>query len=134
MKIDLSKYPPGTKFIQNCNSGTEFTLIGKSFLSDFYILEYKSNLSETICFVQYLQDGRFPSDTIDAAQYNLLKPVNLEKYRVAFQTKNGEMDSRIVDLLPNCTIREMYNELYRQHTFIQEARPFEVLSWCKIEE
>ena len=85
MKIDLSKYQPGTKF--QLGNKKIVTLIGKSFAKDGYVIEHPNG---ELGFRN--QEGKC-SPQSDANIESVIQP---NKYFVSFRRKSGLIDTETV--------------------------------------
>lgn len=122
MEIDLSKYAPGTKL--KLKNGTIVTLVGKSFTSDNYIIEYShSELGYRN------QEGKHP---INKSELNIESVIQPDKYLVAYKDQSDTTRTIVVVDPKSLTTDYFYKAIksvtsgYRQ--------PYDILSWSKIEE
>ena len=125
MKIDLSKYPPGTKF-QLCNKKI-VTLIGKSFAKDGYIIEHSNG---ELGFRN--QEGKCSPQS----DVNIESAIQPDKYLVAFRRKSGEIDTEIV-VEPQVLKSDYFlKNLHGKYALgaLGMSIPEKILSWSKIEE
>lgn len=127
MKIDLSKYQPGTQF--KLKNGAIVTLIGKSATADDrYILEY--NYDGQI--ITRFGDGKHQTNS----EYDIESVVRPEKYLVAFRRKSGVIDTEtIVEpqiLTPNYLLLNLQEKFSEGKLGI--SMPVKILSWSKIKE
>ena len=125
MKIDLSKYPPGTKL--KLRNEKIVTLVGKSFANSNYMIEYSNG------DIGYRnQEGRHSTEPA----WNVMSVIQPDKYLVSFRRKSGVFDTEIV-VEPQVLTSEYFLENL-QSKFALGALgmsiPEKVLSWSKIEE
>lgn len=125
MKIDLSKYPPGTKF--NLCSGKIVTLIGKSFARDGYIIEHPNG---ELGFRN--QEGKCSPQS----DVNIESVIQPDKYLVSFRRKNGLVDTEIVVEPQILTSEYFLSNLLSKFALgaLGMSLPEKILSWSKIEE
>ena len=127
MKIDLSKYPPGTKF--KLKNGAIVTLIGKS------------NAIENRYIVEYDDDGNIVTRSGDgkhrgSSDYDIESVIQPDKYLVSFRRKSGVIDTEIVAEPQVLTSEYFLNNLQGKFTLgaLGMSVPVKILSWSKIEE
>lgn len=85
MKIDLSKYPPGTE-LKLCNEKI-VTLVGKSYANSNYVIEYPNG------DIGYRnQEGRHSTKP----ELNVMSIIQPDKYLVSFCRKDNSLDTEIV--------------------------------------
>ena len=122
MKIDLSKYPPGTQF--KIEQGDTITLIGKSVAkNDCYILEYNNGT-----IVTRSQNGEHSTNSLLSIK-SVIQP---DKYLVSYRTLSGLIHTTtVVD--PKSLTTDSFYESVKSVTF-RDKEPNEILSWSKIEE
>lgn len=126
MKIDLSKYPPGTKF-KLCNEKI-VTLIGKSFANNGYIIEYSDG-----DLGHRNQEGKYSGNRSDLDIESVIQP---DRYLVSFCRKDNTLDVEIVTE-PQVLIAEyLLNDLQNKFALgaLGDSIPVKILSWSKIEE
>ena len=126
MKIDLSKYPPGTKF--KSAKGDVITLIGKSSaIDDRYILEY-DNGGQVI--TRY-RDGKHETNS----DYDIKSVIQPDKYLVSFCRKDNTLDTEIVIEPQSLTSEYLLNNLRDRFALggLGDSIPMKILSWSKIE-
>lgn len=125
MKIDLSKYPPGTE-LKLCN-GKRVTLIGKSFARDGYIIEHPNG---ELGFRN--QEGKCSPQS----DVNIESVIQPDKYLVSFCRKDNTLDTEIVRG-PQALTHEYFLTIL-QNRFalgaLGDSIPAKILSWSKIEE
>lgn len=127
MKIDLSKYQPGTEF--KLKNGAAVTLIGKSAaVEDRYILEY--NYDGQI--ITRFGDGKHQTNS----EYDIESVVQPDKYLVSFRRKSGIADSTIVIEPKVLTSEYLLTHLQEKFALgaLGNSTPEKILSWSKIEE
>ena len=122
MKIDLSKYPPGTKF--KLYNEKIVTLIGKSFADDGYIIEYSDG-----DLGHRNQEGKYSGNQ---SELNIESVIQPDKYLVSYKDLSDTIRTIVVVDPKSLTIDYFYESIksvtsgYRQ--------PCDILSWSKIEE
>lgn len=127
MKIDLSKYPPGTKF--KLKNGAVVTLVGKSTTIDGrYILEYDDDGQ----IITRFGDGKHGT----YSEYDIELVIQPDKYLVSFRRKSGVIDTEIVIGPQVLTDEYLLIDLKNKYTLgaLGMSIPEKVLSWSKIEE
>jgi hypothetical protein len=121
MKIDLSEYPPGTKF--KLKNEATITLIGKSAaIKDCYILEY--------------DDGRIVTrfgngEHRTYSDYNI-ESVIQDKYLVSYKDQSNTIRTIVVANPRSLTIDSFYESV--KSVTSEYIQPYDILSWSKIEE
>ena len=123
MKIDLSKYPPGTKF--KLENGQLAMLVGDSpYRKGIYIVEY-GDKGGHVDFTSH--DGY-----IIFQDLHIESVIQPDKYLVTYQNHALEIHN-IVIVDPKSPIED---DLYQQIWIKKEGhqRPKKILSWVKIEE
>lgn len=126
MKIDLSKYPPGTKL--KLKNGEIVFLIGKCHTKDHesdYVIEH--NGWQGLGYRK--QDGTHP--LCESPQYveSVIQP---DKYLVSYKALSGIIHT-IVVVNPQSLTTDSFYESIKSVTF-RDREPDEILSWSKIEE
>jgi len=126
MKIDLSKYPPGTKF-KLCNEKI-VTLIGKSFVNGNYVIEYPNGDLRS-----RNQEGKISSGH---SEFNIASVIQPDKYLVSFCRKDNTLDTEIVTEPQTLTAEYLLTNLQNKFTVgaLGDSIPVKILSWSKIEE
>lgn len=126
MKIDLSKYPPGTKF--KLENGQLAMLVGESpYRKGIYIVEY-GDKGGHVDFSSH--DGYIIFQ--DLYIESVIQP---DKYLVSFLTNNNEVKTIIIQDPHELTVEAFERELFLQYRCMyQDWSPNKVLSWSKIEE
>lgn len=127
MKIDLSKYPPGTKF--KLKNGATVTLIGKSnAIEDRYIIEYDDDGN----IVARSGDGKHRG----SSDYDIESVIQPDKYLVSFCRKDNLLDTEIVREPQALTHEYFLNDLQGKFALgaLGDSIPVKILSWSKIEE
>lgn len=124
MKIDLSKYPPGTE-LKLCN-GKRVTLIGKSFARNGYIIEH---LNGELGFRN--QEGKCSPQS----DVNIESVIQPDKYLVSFCRKDNTLDTEIVIEPQSLTSEYLLNNLRDRFALggLGDSIPMKILSWSKIE-
>ena len=126
MKIDLSKYPPGTKF--KSAKGDVITLIGKSSaIDDRYILEYDNGGQ----IITRYRDGKHETNS----DYDIKSVIQPDKYLVSFCRKDNTLDTEIVIKPQSLTSEYLLNNLRDRFALggLGDSIPMKILSWSKIE-
>lgn len=130
MKIDLSKYPPGTKL--KLNNGEIVFLIGKCHTKDHesdYVIEH--NGWQGLGYRR--QDGTHPF--CESPQYveSVIQP---DKYLVSFCRKDNTLNTEIVMGPQALTHKYFLNNLLGKYALgaLGDSIPVKILSWSKIEE
>lgn len=125
MKIDLSRYQPGTKF--KLFNEKIVTLIGKSFTNNKYIIEYSDG------DIGYRnQEGKHSNEP----KLNIISVIQPDKYLVSFCRKDNTLDTEIVTE-PQVLIAEyLLTDLQDKFTLgaLGDSIPVKILSWSKIQE
>ena len=127
MKIDLSKYPPGTQF--KLKNGHTVTLIGKSVaIEDRYVLEYDDDGN----IITRFEDGKHHT----TSDYDIELVIQPDKYLVSFCRKNNTLDTEIVTEPQTLTAEYFLTNLQNKFTVgaLGDSIPVKILSWSKIEE
>lgn len=134
MKIDLSKYPPGTKF--KLKNGEIAVLVGKSQISNDYLIEHirdKYYIPDCPAVTYRQQDGTTATTT---DKYDIESVIQLvtqpDKYLVSYKDQRDTIRTIVVVDPQSLTTDSFYESVksvtsgYRQ--------PYDILSWSKIEE
>lgn len=122
MKIDLSKYPPGTKF-KLCNEKI-VTLVGKSFADSGYIIEYTDG-----DLGHRNQDGKYSGNR---SELNIESVIQPDKYLVSYKDLSNTIRT-IVVVDPKSLTTDSFYEAVKSVT-TENRHPYDILSWSKIEE
>lgn len=123
MEIDLSKYPPGTKF--KSAKGDVITLIGKSFaIDDRYILEYDDGGQ----IVTRYRDGKYETNS----DYDIKSVIQPDKYLVSY-IDQSDITRTIIVVDPKSLTTDSFYEAIKSVTS-GYRKPYDILSWSKIEE
>lgn len=125
MKINLSKYPPGTKL--KLRNEKIVTLVGKSFANDNYVIEYPNG------DLGYRnQEGKHSSKP----ELNVASIIQPDKYLVSFCRKNNSLDTEIITEPQALTAEYLLTNLQNRFALgaLGDSIPFKILSWSKIEE
>lgn len=127
MKIDLSKYPPGTKF--KLKNGKLAMLVGESpYRKGIYIVEYGD------------KGGHVDFSSLDG--YIIFQDLHIEsviqpdKYLVSFCRKDNTLNTEIVMGPQALTHKYFLNNLLGKYALgaLGDSIPVKILSWSKIEE
>lgn len=125
MKIDLSKYQPGTEL--KLRNEKIVTLIGKSFVNDKYVIEYPNG------DIGYRnQEGRHST----TPELNVASVIQPDKYLVSFCRKDNTLDTEIVTEPQVLTSEYLLTDLQGKFALgaLGDSIPVKILSWSKIEE
>lgn len=126
MKIDLSKYPPGTKL--KLYNEKIVTLIGKSFANNGYIIEYSDgDLSHRS------QEGKYSSNQ---SEFDIESVIQPDKYLVSFCRKDNTLDTEIITEPQILTAEHLLANLQNRFALgaLGDSIPVKILSWSKIKE
>lgn len=130
MKIDLSKYSPGTKF--KLKNGETVILVGKSHISDDYLIEHirdKYYIPDSPAVTYRRQNGTAKNTT---EKYDIESVIQPDKYLVSYKDQSDTTRTIVVVDPKSLTTDSFYESIksitsgYRQ--------PYDILSWSKIEE
>lgn len=130
MKIDLSKYPPGTKF--KLKNGETVILVGKSQISDDYLIEHirdKYYIPDCPAVTYIHQNG---TTAVTTDKYDIESVIQLDKYLVSYKDQSNTIRTIIVPG-PNSLITDSFYEYIKLVT-TEDRKPYDILSWSKIEE
>ena len=125
MKIDLSKYPPGTEL--KLRNEKIVTLVGKSYANSNYVIEYPNG------DIGYRnQEGRHSTKP----ELNVMSVIQPDKYLVSFCRKDNSLDTEIVKEPQALTHEYFLNDLQGKFALgaLGDSIPVKILSWSKIEE
>lgn len=125
MKINLSKYPPGTEL--KLRNEKIVTLIGKSFVNDKYVIEYPNG------DIGYRnQEGRHSTKP----ELNVASVIQPDKYLVSFCRKDNTLDTEIVTEPQVLTAEYLLTDLQGKFALgaLGDSIPVKILSWSQIEE
>lgn len=125
MKIDLSKYPPGTEL--KLRNEKIVTLVGKSYANSNYVIEYPNG------DIGYRnQEGRHSTKP----ELNVMSIIQPDKYLVSFCRKDNSLDTEIVKEPQTLTPEYFLNDLQGKFALgaLGDSIPVKILSWSKIEE
>lgn len=130
MKIDLSKYPPGTKF--KLKNGETVILVGKSQISDDYLIEHIQNkyYIPDCPAVTYRQQNGTAAHT--SRKYDIESVIQPDKYLVSYKDQSNTIRTIIVPG-PNSLTTDSFYEYIKLVT-TADRKPYDILSWSKIEE
>lgn len=134
MKIDLSKYPPGTKF--KLKNGETVVLVGKSQISNEYLVEFirdKYHISDGPAVTYRRQDGTAnnPTEKYDIESV-IQSVIQSDKYLVSYKDQSDTIRT-IVVVDPKSLTTDSFYEFIESVTS-GYSRPYDILSWSKIEE
>ena len=123
MKIDLSKYPPGTKF--KLKNGKLAMLVGESpYRKGIYIVEYGD------------KGGHVDFSSLDG--YIIFQDLHIEsviqpdKYLVSYKDQSDTTRTIVVVDPKSLTTDYFYESIKSVTTGYRQ--PYDILSWSKIEE
>jgi hypothetical protein len=123
MKIDLSKYPPGTKF--RLKNGKLAMLVGESpYRKGIYIVEYGD------------KGGHVDFSSLDG--YIFFQDLHIEsviqpdKYLVSYKDQSDTTRTIVVVNPQSLTTDYFYESIKSVTTGYRQ--PYDILSWSKIEE
>lgn len=123
MKIDLSKYPPGTKF--KLKNGKLAMLVGESpYRKGIYIVEYGD------------KGGHVDFSSLDG--YIIFQDLHIEsviqpdKYLVSYKDQSDTTRTIVVVDPKSLTTDSFYESIKSVTTGYRQ--PYDILSWSKIEE
>lgn len=123
MKIDLSKYPPGTKF--KLENGQLAMLVGDSpYRKGIYIVEYGD------------KGGHVDFSSLDG--YIIFQDLHIEsviqpdRYLVSYKDLSDTIRT-IVVVDPKSLTTDSFYEAVKSVT-TENRHPYDILSWSKIEE
>ena len=123
MKIDLSKYPPGTKF--KLKNGKLAMLVGESpYRKGIYIVEYGD------------KGGHVDFSSLDG--YIIFQDLHIEsviqpdRYLVSYKDQMDTIRTIIVVDPQSLTTDSFYEAIKSVTT--ENRHPYDILSWSKIEE
>jgi hypothetical protein len=130
MKIDLSKYPPGTKF--KLKNGETVVLVGKSHISDDYLIEHirdSYHIPDCPAVTYRRQNGTAAAST---GKYDIESVIQPDKYLVIYQNHALEIHNIVIVDPKSPTEDDLYQQIWIKKEGHQ--RPKKILSWVKIEE
>ena len=125
MKLDLSKYPPGTEL--KLRNEKIVTLVGKSFANSNYVIEYPNG------DIGYRnQEGRHSTKP----ELNVMSVIQPDKYFVSFCRKDNTLDTEIITEPQVLTAEHFLTNLQNRFALgaLGDSIPVKILSWSKIEE
>ena len=125
MKIDLSKYPPGTKL--KLRNEKIVTLIGKSIANNNHMIEYSNG------DIGYRnQEGRHSTEPV----WNVMSVIQPDKYFVSFCRKDNTLDTEIITEPQVLTAEYLLSNLQSKFALgaLGDSIPVKILSWSKIKE
>lgn len=121
MKIDLSKYPPGTKF--KLYNEKIVTLIGKSFVNDDYVIEFPNGDLR-----HRNQEGKYSAQS----EWNIASVIQPNKYLVSYKDLTDTIRTIVVVDPKSLTTDSFYESI--ESVTSGYRKPYDILSWSKIEE
>jgi hypothetical protein len=130
MKIDLSKYPLGTKF--KLKNGETVILVGKSHISDDYLIEHireKYYIPDCPAVTYRRQDGTAANST---GKYDIESVIQSDKYLVSYKDQSNTIRTIVVANPRALTIDSFYKSV--KSVTSEYRQPYDILSWSKIEE
>lgn len=130
MKIDLSKYPPGTKF--KLKNGETVILVGKSHISDDYLIEHirdKYSMPDRPAATYRQQNG---TTGITNREYDIESVIQPDKYLVSYKDLSDTIRTIVVVDPKSLTTNSFYESVKAVTSGYR--KPFDILSWSKIEE
>lgn len=130
MKIDLSKYSPGTKF--QLKNGETVILVGKSQISDNYLIEHirdKYHIPGCPAVTYRRQNGKAATAT---EKYDIESVIQPDKYLVSYKDQS-DTTRTIVVVDPKSLTTDSFYEYIKLVTS-GYRQPYDILSWSKIEE
>ena len=134
MKIDLSKYSPGTMF--KLKNGEVVILVGKSQISNEYLVEYirdKYHISDGPAVTYRQQNGTAAITTDKYDIESVIQSVTQsDKYLVSYKALSGIIRAIVVVDPKSLTIDAFYESIKSVTT--GDRQPYDILSWSKIEE
>lgn len=123
MKIDLSKYPPGTKF--QLKNGKLAMLVGESpYRKGIYIVEYGDKGGHV--------DFSSRDGYIIFQDLHIESVIQPDKYLVSYKALSGIIHT-IVVVDPKSLTTDSFYEAVKSVT-TGDRKPYDILSWSKIEE
>jgi hypothetical protein len=132
MKIDLSKYPPGTKFQQRNKSKTSMILVGINPINHKYVVTWQSPITRNIHYQEYNQDGSLSEVGHLCPEHDLVELYPSDKYLVTYQNHALEIHNIVIVDPKSPTEDDLYQQIWMKKEGHQ--RPKKILSWLKIEE
>ena len=130
MKLDLSKYPPGTKF--KLKNGETVVLVGKSHISNDYLIKHirdKYHIPGCPAVTYRRQNGTAAAST---GKYDIESVIQPDKYLVSYKALSGIIHT-IVVVDPKSLTTDSFYEAIKSVT-TENRHPYDILSWSKIEE
>ena len=142
MKIDLSKYPPGTKFQQKNKSKTPMILLGQNPINHKYVVTWKSSISGKTHYQEYNQDGCLSEVGHLISDHNLIGLYPSDKYLISYLTEQDEVDTIVLPIANTKALNEavLLPIISRKTSSMLDMIPgcseraVKILSWSKIEE
>ena len=134
MKIDLSKYPPGTRFQQRNKSKIPMILIGINPINHKYVITWKSPVTKNTYYQEYNQDGSLSEVGHLCPEHDLVELYPSDKYLVTYISINSEVCTHIIKDPSILNEEHLIAQLYYCKDIPYNKSPKKVLSWSKIEE
>lgn len=134
MKIDLSKYLPGTKFQQRNKSKTPMILVGINPINHKYVVTWQSPISGQTHYQEYNQDGSLSEIGHLCQEHDLVELYPSDKYLVTYISINNELCTHIIKDPSILNEEHLIAQLYYCTDIPYGKSPKKVLSWSKIEE
>ena len=130
MKIDLSAYPSGTKF--KLKNGETVILVGKSQISNDYLIEHirdEYHIPNCPAVTYRQQNGTAATTT---REYDIASVIQPDKYLVSYQDQKDMIRTSVVVAPKPLTADSFYE--YIESVTSGYDKPYNILSWSKIEE
>lgn len=130
MEIDLSKYPSGTKF--KLKNGEIVVLVGKSHISDDYLVEHirdEYSIPNCLAVTYRQQNGKAATTT---REYDIESVIQPDKYLVSYQDQKDMIRTITVVAPQSLTTDSFYNSVKLVTSGYD--KPYDILSWSKMEE
>ena len=142
MKIDLSKYSPGTKFQQRNKSKTPMILVGINPINHKYVVTWQSPITRKTHYQEYNQDGSLSEVGHLCPEHDLVELYPSDKYLISYLTEQDEVDTIVLPIAnPKALNEAVLLPIVSRKTssmldMIPECseRAVKILSWSKIEE
>jgi len=134
MKIDLSKYPPGTKFQQRNKSKIPMILIGINPINHKYVITWKSPVTKNTHYQEYDQNGSLSEVGHLSPEHDLVELYPSDKYLVTYISINNEVCTHIIKDPSILNEERLIEQLYYCTDIPYNKSPKKILSWSKIEE
>ena len=134
MKIDLSKYSPGTKFQQRNKSKTPMILVGINPINHKYVVTWQSPITRKTQYQEYNQDGSLSEVGHLCPEHDLVELYPSDKYLVTYISINNEVCTHIIKDPSILNEEHLIAQLYYCKDIHCRKSPKSILSWSKIEE